>query len=150
MGHRRRLYSVRMAKAEIIGDTTERSMSGNKALIHQYLAAYTAFDVPAMLRLLAPDVEFENYSDDQLTASAQGITAFRDLAEQSCGLFAEREQRLTALREWPDRALAGIAFRGVLAVDIPGGPTAGTVIELDGKTEFSFRDGRIVRIVDRA
>ena len=31
-------------------------MTSNKALIQQYLAAYTAFDIPGMLALLAPDV----------------------------------------------------------------------------------------------
>lgn len=125
-------------------------MAGNKALIQQYLAAYTAFDLPAMLALLTPDVVFENYSNDQLTASTEGVEAFRALAEQSRNLFTEREQCLTALREWPDRAVAGIAFRGVLAADIPGGPKAGTVIELEGKSEFAFRDGLITRIVDRS
>lgn len=124
-------------------------MAGNKPLIQQYLAAYTAFDLPGMLALLAPDVVFENYSNDQLTASAQGLEAFQALAEQSAALFSEREQRLSALREWPERAVAGVAFRGVLAADIPDGPKAGTVIELEGKTEFEFRDGRITRIVDR-
>lgn len=125
-------------------------MAGNKALIQQYLAAYTTLDIPGMLALLAPDVVFENYTNDQLTASAIGIDQFRALAEQSSGLFAEREQQLTALREWPARAVAGIAFRGVLAADVPGGPRAGTVIELDGKSEFEFRDGLITRIVDRS
>ena len=130
--------------------TQDAPMTSNKALIQQYLAAYTAFDIPGMLALLAPDVVFENYTSDQLTASAQGIEEFRTLAEQSRGLFAEREQQLTALREWPERAVAGIAFRGVLAADIPGGPQAGSMIELDGKSEFEFRDGCITRIVDRS
>lgn len=125
-------------------------MAGNKALIQQYLAAYTAFDIQGMLALLSPDVVFENYTSDQLTASAQGVEQFRALAEQSQHLFSEREQQLTALREWPERAVAGIAFRGVLAADIPDGPKAGTVIELDGKSEFEFRNGLITRIVDRS
>lgn len=125
-------------------------MAGNKALIQRYLTAYTGFDIPGMLALLSPDVVFENYSNDQLTASAHGIDQFRALAEQSGALFSEREQRLIALREWPDRAVAGIAFRGVLAADIPGGPKAGSVIELEGKSEFEFSEGRITRIVDRS
>lgn len=125
-------------------------MASNKALIQQYLTAYTAFDLPGMLALLASDVVFENYTNDQLTASAYGIDRFRALAEQSGSLFTECEQRMTALREWPDRAVVGIAFRGVLAADIPDGPKAGTVIELEGKSEFEFRDGRITRIVDRS
>lgn len=125
-------------------------MTTNKTLINQYLEAYTAFDVDGMLALLSADVVFENYANGQLTASAQGIEQFRALAEQSKRLFSEREQRLTALREWPDHVVAGIAFRGVLAHDIPGGPKAGSIIELDGKSEFEFRDGAITRIVDRS
>jgi hypothetical protein len=47
-------------------------------------------------------------------------------------------------------AIASIAFRGVLAADIPGGPAAGTVLELDGESEFGFAGGRISRIIDRS
>lgn len=121
-----------------------------KELIDRYLAAYNAFDVDGMLALLSPDIRFENYSGDQLTAEASGIDAFRRLAEQSKALFSEREQRITALELGADRAVAGIAYRGRLAADIPGGPAAGTVIELQGRSEFAFGDGRITRIVDRS
>jgi ketosteroid isomerase-like protein len=121
-----------------------------KELIDRYLAAYNAFDVDGMLALLSPEVRFENYSGDQLTAEASGIDAFRRLAEQSKALFSEREQRITALELGPGRAVAGIAYRGRLAAGMPGGPPAGTVIELQGRSEFAFGDGRITRIVDRS
>lgn len=121
-----------------------------KELIDRYLAAYNAFDVDGMLALLSPDIRFENYSGDQLTAEASGIDAFRRLAEQAGTLFSEREQRVTALELGPGRAVVGIAYRGRLAVDVPGGPAAGTVIELQGRSEFSFGEGRITRIVDRS
>lgn len=121
-----------------------------RELIDRYLAAYNAFDVEGMLALLSPEVRFENYSGDQLTAEASGIDAFRRLAEQSKALFSEREQRITALELGPGRAVADIAYRGRLAADIPGGPAAGTVIELQGRSEFAFHKGRITRIVDRS
>jgi hypothetical protein len=38
----------------------------------------------------------------------------------------------------------------VLAVDMPGGPPAGSVLELVGESEFGFESGRICRIVDRS
>ena len=125
-------------------------MHPNQQTVERFYQAFAQLDADTMAACYAPDVVFENYTSDQLTASAQGIEEFRTLAEQSRGLFAEREQQLTALREWPERAVAGIAFRGVLAADIPGGPQAGSVIELDGKSEFEFRDGCITRIVDRS
>ena len=122
----------------------------DRALVDRYLAAYTAFDVPAMCALLDDAVVFENHSNDRLTAAAEGIEAFRRLAEASAGLFSHREQRLVSLRTAPGRAIAVLDFRGTLARDIPGGPEAGSEIALTGKSEFEFRDGRITRIIDRS
>ncbi len=124
--------------------------SSMKDLIDRYLAAYNAFDVDGMLSLLSQDVRFENYSGDQLTAATSGIDEFRKLAEQSRSLFSEREQRIAGLKFGHDSAIAVIAYRGKLAADIPDGPSAGTVLDLQGESEFSFGNGQITRIVDRS
>lgn len=124
--------------------------SSMKDLIDRYLAAYNAFDVDGMLSLLSQDVCFENYSGDQLTAATSGIDEFRKLAEQSRSLFSEREQRIAGLEFGHDSAIAVIAYRGKLAADIPDGPSAGTVLDLQGESEFSFGNGQITRIVDRS
>ncbi len=121
-----------------------------QTLIDRYVAAYNAFDVDGMLAVLAPQVRFEHHTGGQLTASAEGRDAFRRLAQQAVALFAEREQRVTRLQWGPETATADIAYRGCLARDIPGGPPAGTRIELQGTTEFAFEDGLISRIVDRS
>jgi hypothetical protein len=119
-------------------------------VIRAYVAAYNAFDVDGMLALLAPGVRFENWSGGQLTAEASGIDEFRRLAEQAKTLFSQREQRITAVKEGANQVAVSIAYRGELAVDIPDGPRAGTVLELNGESEFSF-DGRLIsRIVDRS
>lgn len=120
------------------------------ALINQYLAAYNAFDVDGMLAVLSPEVRFENYSGDQLTAATSGIDEFRQLAEQSKALFSEREQHITALEPSEGSIIACIAYRGRLSADIPNGPQAGTVLDLHGKSEFSFEGGLITKIVDRS
>lgn len=127
-------------------------MSGSRqrGLIDRYINAYNAFNIEGMLALVSPDVRFENYSGDQLTASANGVDEFRHLAERAKSLFSEREQRVISLEVNQDVAVAEIAFRGRLAADIPGGPAAGTILELQGKSQFSFRDGRITKIVDRS
>ncbi len=124
--------------------------SSIKDLIDRYLVACNSFDVEGMLLLLSQDVRFENYSGDQLTAATSGIDEFMQLAEQSRSLFSEREQRITELKLSHDSAVAAIAFRGKLTADIPNGPPAGTVLELQGKSEFSFDNGQITKIVDRS
>lgn len=121
-----------------------------ESLIGRYLAAYNAFDIDGMLALLSPDVVFENYAGGERTAATQGVDEFRALAESSRPLFSEREQRITRVTHGQDHSLAYIAYRGKLAVDVPGGPTAGTVLELAGRSESSFADRKIRRIVDRS
>ncbi len=119
-------------------------------LIARYLAAYNGFDIDAMLAQLDPAVRFENYANGQLTAEASGIAAFRQLAEQSKTLFSEREQRVTKLARQDGMLVADIAWRGRLAVDIPNGPKAGAVLDMNGRSEFEFGADVIVKIVDRS
>lgn len=124
--------------------------SSQEDLIDRYLAAYNAFDVDGMLALLSSDVRFENFSGGELTSAAIGIDEFRKLAEQSKILFSEREQRITALEHSEGIVTAHIAYRGRLAADIPGGPKAGTILNLQGKSEFTFDGAKISRIIDRS
>lgn len=126
------------------------SSSNHTDLIDRYLAAYNAFDVEGMLAVLAQGVRFENYSGGEMNATADGIDEFRQLAEQAKTLFSEREQRITAIEQGEASVLAMIAFRGRLSADIPDGPRAGTVLDLQGTSEFSFNEGRINKIVDRS
>ena len=124
--------------------------SDNKELVDRYLVAYNSFDIDGILALLSPDVRFENYSSEQLTDATNGIEEFRELAEKSKSLFSEREQRITKLALGQNSAIADIAYRGQLAADIPGGPPAGTVLNLQGQSEFYFKGGQISKIVDRS
>lgn len=119
-------------------------------VIQEYIAAYNAFDVDGMLKLLSPEVRFENWSGAQLTTEASGIDDFRRLAHQAKAMFSNREQRITSLKHGTDSVIASIAYRGQLAVDIPDGPPAGTVLDLNGESEFAFKDCLISKIVDRS
>ena len=118
--------------------------------IQKYIDAYNAFDVDGMLKLLSPGVRFENWSGVHLTAEASGIAEFRKLAEHAKTIFSEREQRITVFKHGADYVTVGVAYRGQLAVDIPDGPPAGTVLELNGESEFAFDGHMISRIVDRS
>lgn len=121
-----------------------------RTLVERYLAAYNRFDIEGMLALLTPDVRFENLAGGTVNAQADGIEAFRVLAEQGKAMFTAREQRLTSFETDGDSARAGIAWRGRFAVDIPDGPAAGTELALQGRSEFLFRDGRIALLRDIA
>jgi len=124
--------------------------ASRKAVIDRYLAAYNAFDIDGMLAVLTPDVRFENVAGGTVNAEAYGIEAFRGLAEQGSRLFSARAQQLSGLAFDGDTAYADIGWRGTLAVDVPGGPRAGTMLELQGRSEFTFVGERIARLVDRS
>jgi hypothetical protein len=121
-----------------------------RALIERYILACNSFDVDGMLATLSDDVRFENWSGGVLSASSSGSAAFRALADQGKAMFAEREQRITALAPRGAALVASIAWRGRLAVDIPDGPPAGTRLELAGESAFGFCGDRIAVIVDRS
>ena len=119
-----------------------------RKLIEHYLDAYNRFDIAGMLATMSPDVHFENVANGCVTASTDGQTELRALAEQSAGLFASRCQRLLELSLDGDTASAEIAFSAILAQDLPNGPKQGEKLELLGRTEFCVRDGLICSIRD--
>ena len=127
-------------------------MQANKQaqVIQEYITANNAFDVDGMLKLVSPEVHFENWSGAQRTNEASGIDAFSQLAHQAKAMFSAREQRITSFKHHPDSVVVSIAYRGQLAVDIPDGPRAGTVLDLNGESEFTFTDCLISKIVDRS
>lgn len=73
---------------------------------------------------------------------------FAALARQSLAFFSERRQVVESFSVDGDRAVASIAFRAVVASDLPNGLKRGQVLHLRGRSEFEFRDGAIARITD--
>jgi len=124
--------------------------SSQKALVERFIAAYNTFDIDRMVALVSTDIRFENHSGDELTAATNGIDDFRKIAEQSKLLFSEREQRISSIRFDHGMAIVTIDYRGKFAQDIPNGPRAGEIITLSGTSEYSFREGRICKIIDRS
>lgn len=120
------------------------------AVIERYLVAYNAFDIDAMLSVLTPDVRFQNVAGGTVNAEANGIDAFRKLAERGRLLFSARTQQLGCLTFDGDTAHAHIDWRDTFAVDVPDGPRAGTTLELRGHSEFTFAGERIAKLVDRS
>lgn len=121
-----------------------------EALIQAYIDAYNGFDVEGMLVALTDDVRFEHHSGGELSVATDGKADFEKLARVGAALFASRRQSLLERRDEGDTIVATIDFHGEIAEDIPGGPGAGTIIEMRGTSEFTFAGGKIAKVVDRA
>ena len=119
-----------------------------RALVERYVGAYNRMNVAEMLLTVHPEVEFENISGGIVNASTSGVGEFEELAERSLALFSERHQEILAFETTEDLAVVSIAFRAIVAEDLPNGLRKGQVLELSGRSEFEFSGERIVRIRD--
>jgi steroid delta-isomerase-like uncharacterized protein len=124
--------------------------TARRQLIEIYLAAYNHFDIAAMLAALTDDVRFEHHQGGELSVATDGKADLEKLARVGAQLFAAREQTIVSLEQRGDDVIATIDFHGEIAEDIPDGPGAGTIIEMQGTTEFGFANGKINKIIDRA
>jgi hypothetical protein len=119
-----------------------------RALIDQYINAYNCKDVAAMLLTVHPEVAFKNIAGGVVNTSTTGQEALKVLAEQSVAIFSERHQEITRFECTDNQASVSIAFRAVVADDLPNGLKKGQTIELSGRSEFELKDGLIFRITD--
>lgn len=119
-----------------------------RLIVDQYIDAYNRMDVDGMLVGMHPLVEFKNVSAGVVNASAHGIAELKSLALQSIALFSERHQRIESFELQGPVAIATIAFRAVVAADLPNGLKKGQVLEFSGRSEFKFHEGKISRITD--
>ena len=124
------------------------SPTGIRALIDHYIDAYNRKDIDGMLKGVHPQVEFKNISAGVVNASTKGVAELRTLAQQSLSLFSERHQKIESFELQDHVAVATIAFRAVVAADLPNGLKKGQVLNLSGRTEFEFQDGAISKITD--
>lgn len=128
--------------------------SEQDALIAHYVTAYNAFDIQGMVEPLHEEVVFRNISNGVVTHESTGLAAFTAQAKAAAAFFSSRHQEITASKSVvdggdPGRTVA-ITYRATLATDLPNGMRSGDTIELSGASEFRFRDGKIVSIIDRA
>ncbi|MEJ8755522.1 nuclear transport factor 2 family protein [Pontibacter sp. H259] len=122
--------------------------SSPQQTIESYIKAYNNFDVKGMLAQLHPEVEFENYTNGEVTLSIKGIDAFKAQAADATKYFTQREQKITQLTITDNIAEAQIDYTAILAIDLPNGLKTGDKLELKGKSVFTFKDGKIIRLQD--
>jgi hypothetical protein len=122
--------------------------SENLRLTEAYIKAYNSMDVDGMLNTLHTGIKFRNFSGGKETVSSEGKDAFRKTAEEAVKFFRMREQKIVDLSADDDILEILVDFYGVLATDMPGGQKAGEKIMLEGRSVFTFRDGKIYSIDD--
>ena len=98
--------------------------------------------------MIHPEIEFKNVSGGEVNATAFGAVEFRQLAEKSKELFRSRKQTISNSCSTSDQMTIEVVFEGVLASDLKNGMRAGETLRLNGRSEFTFRDGKIYRIID--
>ena len=119
-----------------------------RTIIEKYINGYNTFDVETMISVIHSEIEFVNISGGEVNATASGIDEFRNLAEEGKNIFSSRKQTIIDFKESDDRAAIEVEYEAVLAADLPNGKKAGETLRLNGLSEFTFRDGKIYRIVD--
>ena len=119
-----------------------------RTILEKYIDGYNTFDIGAMLSVIHSEFEFVNISEGEVNATASGIDEFRILAEEGKNIFSSRKQTIIDFKENDDQAAIEVEYEAVLAADLPNGKKAGETLHLNGLSEFTFRDGKIYRIVD--
>ena len=119
-----------------------------KKIIENYIEAYNRFDIDGMLDDLDEKVVFQNITFGHKDLQTNGIEEFRNQADQAKNLFSERTQTITSWAIKNNKISVGINYIGILAVDIPERASAGDTLELNGKSEFTFEEDKIVSIKD--
>lgn len=119
-----------------------------KALIEQYLNAYNSFDIDGMVALVHSHITFRNISEGNVTAEAIDVEQFKEMANQSKSIFSSRRQQASNFVFDGNSASVDIFYEGTLATDLPNGMKAGEKLQLTGKSEFEFKDGKIISLTD--
>ena len=78
----------------------------------------------------------------------KGHKALRDQAESVKRFFKEREQRVTGWDFQGDTVTVRVEYEAVLAENFLNYAQAGQHFQLQGVSEFGFRDGKIVLLRD--
>lgn len=119
-----------------------------ESIVESYFKAYNEFKVDEMVSYVHDDVEFRNISQGHVTMSLSGKKAFTNQAKQAVSLFEKREITLKEITFDDEVMDIKLNFMGILAVDVPEGPSKGEKVEMEGRSVLKFKEDKIVYIED--
>lgn len=117
-------------------------------LVTKFIEAYNLYDIDTMLLLVRPEISFKSVSRGSIDAQTVGREDFRKVAFHSTQLFTEIRREVISLLVIGNRVIAEIKYHAVVAHHSSEGLGKGSSIDIDGKSEYAFRDGLISSIVD--
>ncbi|MBL0913291.1 MAG: nuclear transport factor 2 family protein [Bacteroidia bacterium] len=123
-------------------------MQKREEIIREYVNAYNRFDTEGMLRHMDENILFTNISGGITDLELRGREAFREQALKAAGIFSERSQEILSMEHHPDHSEVQIAYRGVLAADLPNGMKKGDEMLLQGRSVFRFSGDSITALTD--
>ena len=124
------------------------SAHNKEEIIKNYINAYNDFNIEGMISWLHPEVEFINISNGETNITLNGISAFRNQAEQASTIFKVRHQEIISIFYGDNHVEVDILYTGIVAQTLPNGLKDGDQVELKGKSVFQFHDGLILKLVD--
>lgn len=123
-------------------------MKQREKIISDYIDAYNRFDIDGMVVDFDEAINFKNISNGKVNMSINGLDKFKEQAEQAKNLFTKRKQTLKSFNHKDDETEINIAYYAVLAVDLPNGLLKRDELNIEGKSIFKFRNGKIISITD--
>ncbi|NAS32254.1 nuclear transport factor 2 family protein [Flavobacteriaceae bacterium R38] len=124
--------------------------NNQKQMIENYVNSYNDFDINGMLKDLSDNIVFENISNGEVDLKTEGIQEFKKQAEAAKQYFQTRKQTIASWEFNNQKVIIDIDYKAVLAIDLPNGMKSGDTLELKGKSEFEFRDRKIIIIRDKS
>jgi hypothetical protein len=135
----------------IFGCQTKKDMEEQqKLIIENYVNSYNGFDIDGMAKHMKVNVVFKNISNEKVDLRTEGITEFKKQAESAKQYFKQREQTIESWSFNDQKVTIDIGYKAILAIDLPNGLKAGDTLELKGKSEFEFENGKIKSITDKS
>jgi hypothetical protein len=121
-----------------------------KKVIENYVNSYNNFDIAGMTNDLHQNVVFENVSNEKVDFRTEGLEEFKSQAEKAKQYFDKRTQTIESWEFNDSKVQITINYKAILAIDLPNGLKKGDALELKGKSEFEFDNGKILRITDKS
>ncbi len=123
-------------------------MKDREKIILNYLEGYNNFDVSKMIAHFSDEIIFQNIQDGQVSLELNGIEDLRNQAEIAKSYFSERHQKVKSFKHNGEKTETQIEYFAISAIDFPNGMKRGQELQLNGKSIFEFKEGKIIRLTD--
>lgn len=120
----------------------------HEEIIQIYIEGYNEFDVEKMTCDFDDNIIFKNIQNGKVNMTLNGISEFKQQAEQAKTFFVNRRQQIISFRHDNNTTEIEINYSATLATDFPNELKKGDKLELKGKSIFVFKENKILQLTD--